>query len=304
MRYVSFRNVNADTRTLWRYMSFAKFVALLDAESLFFCPIRKFTDEYEGFIHQTFFNEFHNLMYPVHDQGEQKTLWTVEHAWIHILDNCFVSCWCIAEDELKSMWDAYAGTCPGVAIRTRCDVLVDYLKKQYAGQLLSEPVRYIDHEYTPVPLLHPLKNEKDLFLYFLQKDNLPKILQHMRDFSFVFEKVRQFEFESEFRLVALGNHGIDFDRWESMAKSGIGVEYGTLAVLNSFYIESEDQIARIRSMKSSKGLDVHFRIDKVADKLLVSPGSPSWFSSLVGNMLRRFGISDLCVENSSLADTI
>ena len=281
-------------------MSFAKFMALLDTGALFFCPIRKFIDEYEGFIHEGFFDEFHKLMFPIYDSDEQKTLWTVEHVKIHILDCCYVSCWCISEDEHKSMWDGYVGSCPGVAIKTKSDVLVNYIKKQYHGQVLSGPVRYADHEDdVPIRLQHPLMKKADPLFVMSQKDNPPEIIGHIRDYTFVFQKCKHFEYESEFRLVALEDHGIDFDSWENWARSDIGVEYGTLAVLNDFYVENEEQIRKIRNTKTLKGIETPFRVDEVAEKILISPDSPSWFPALVRKMLIRFGMSGIGVENST-----
>ena len=37
-----------DSKKIWRYMDFTKFVNLLDTESLFFCRADRFYDKWEG----------------------------------------------------------------------------------------------------------------------------------------------------------------------------------------------------------------------------------------------------------------
>jgi hypothetical protein len=75
-------------------------------------------DEYEGFIHADFWEEFYRLMSPIVGR-EEHVMWTVEHAKLHFLDRCFASCWTYWATEREELWDEYA---PGQGILLKTDV--------------------------------------------------------------------------------------------------------------------------------------------------------------------------------------
>lgn len=161
------RGIDADKRVepnekLWRYVDFAKFVQILETQSLFFSRADKFEDNFEGASglaeRQTewdnhYLDFFRNAVRyppenspsPVEDvvEREAKRLLGDFRKSIEIERlTTFVNCWHCNSGESEALWNLY---CPngsiGIAIETSAERLIDALNEP---DVEIGKVQYID----------------------------------------------------------------------------------------------------------------------------------------------------------------
>ena len=110
--------------TLWRYMSFEKFVNVLGTESLFFSRADQYDDKFEGYIPESI-----KVSY--------------ESAGIYIDPNIFrpyimCNCWHHSNEESMAMWDKYHLRNSGIAMKTTLENLKNSLPDEpniFIGQI-------------------------------------------------------------------------------------------------------------------------------------------------------------------------
>ena len=104
-----------DEATLWRYMSFEKFVSILKTESLFYTRACKFKDIFEGLTPQLIMDAYKKALSrhtpEEHRPGVMKILEIKDK---HVMCNC----WHRNEEESKTMWDEYSVGNDSIAIKT------------------------------------------------------------------------------------------------------------------------------------------------------------------------------------------
>lgn len=96
-----------DDCVIWRYMSFAKFVWLIAAESLYFPRLDQHSDEWEGLVSTT-----------PEKLGERK----------YIRFAKYINCWHINDNESDAMWKLYGPSGENVAIKSTVGALKISLK--------------------------------------------------------------------------------------------------------------------------------------------------------------------------------
>ena len=158
-----------DTDLLWRYMSFEKFVSLLDTKSLFFTRADKFDDPFEGFMPPSVKEDY------VHTIGDINTLEKFRENWRKYI---MCSCWHHAEEESMAMWDKYHLHNSGIAIKTTFGDFKNCLVEGY--EVFLGKIEYINHYEYPVP-----QNLDEMNMIY----------------SWYFYKRRTFEYEREFRAI-------------------------------------------------------------------------------------------------------
>lgn len=93
--------------TIWRYMDFTKFVALLETRTLYFPALAELEDPYEGIMDEPSRREARERHPPSFAAMEALTRAVT----------C-VSCWHMNEDESAAMWKVYCAEDAGIAIRS------------------------------------------------------------------------------------------------------------------------------------------------------------------------------------------
>ncbi len=165
-------HVPDDTDFLWRYMSFEKFVSLLDKESLFFTRADKFDDPLEGFTPSSV-KEHYKLTI-----GEIATLEKLRERWRKYV---FCSCWHHTgdvEEDSMAMWDKYHMHNSGIVIKTTVDDFKYCFRDIY--DVFIGKIEYINLYEYPLP----------------QNINEMNIL-----YTWYFHKRKPFEHEREFRAI-------------------------------------------------------------------------------------------------------
>ena len=122
-----------ESSTLWRFMDFTKYVAMLHRRSLFFARADEMPDPFEG------------------RYGRRRQVDALGHHGARQLrKQVLLSCWHENEHESAAMWRIYLSAEDGIAIRTSfprlCQALSATNEKIVAGK-----VRYVD-ERRPAPL--------------------------------------------------------------------------------------------------------------------------------------------------------
>ena len=151
-----------DNTTLWRYMSFEKFVNVVATGSLFFARADKYNDKFEGYIpesttlpHKPEVNRVDSNLRP------------------YIMCNC----WHKREEESMGMWDKYHLRNSGIAIKTTMENLENSLPDK--PNVFIGKIEYINnHNEIEMP------EDVDNFLYYPY-----------------FYKRKPFEYEHEVRAI-------------------------------------------------------------------------------------------------------
>lgn len=156
--------------TIWRYMSFAKFVWLIAKETLFFSRLDQHDDWWEGLIPK-------NL--------------DVEHKK-YIRFNAYINCWHMNGSESDSMWKLYGNQAgETVAIKSTVGRLIESLGNPhipvYIGRInYSERNTQEGNLYLPVTYKRkPFRHEKELRLCIssASNDNPPNLSKLKQEFS-------------------------------------------------------------------------------------------------------------------------
>ena len=144
----------SDSASLWRYMSFPKFVSLLEKGALFFCAPEALGDPFEGSISRA----TPALTATVADSNlriaDRKPAKTVEIDLRDVTRHVRVSCWYKNTHESVAMWNLYAREELGLAIRTRFEDLKDALIG--AQEVSVTEVVYYDYETEPLAFSNPM----------------------------------------------------------------------------------------------------------------------------------------------------
>jgi hypothetical protein len=147
--------------TIWRYMSFAKFVWLVAKECLYFSRLDQHDDSWEG------------LLPPNWDTEVKK----------YTRFNTYINCWHINSTESDAMWKLYGATGETIAIKTTVGGVIQALKASptpvFIGRMkYDERERPGDCLFWPVTCKRkPFRHEKELHLCALgdSGDNPPDL---------------------------------------------------------------------------------------------------------------------------------
>ena len=160
---------------LWRFMSFTKFVSLLQSRSLYFCNLERLAelDPYEGLLAEPNYrhrvyeciddmdredraaaridergltDELRQLRFSGYIQQQEDNL---QRAFA-MRRSFFVNCWYMKEHESAAMWAIYGGGREGVAITSSAARLTESFLHTEARLFLSQ-VRYIDYIVDKIP---------------------------------------------------------------------------------------------------------------------------------------------------------
>ena len=112
----------ASDERIWRYLSFPKFVSLLEMRALWMCRLGKLQDQFEGTLPEKTRNALvvedlrwkESFAPELHDQLASMTDDNVKSG----RDMLVVNCWFLGGGESTRMWGEYASLSEGVAVRS------------------------------------------------------------------------------------------------------------------------------------------------------------------------------------------
>jgi hypothetical protein len=206
--------------TIWRYIDFTKYLALLESESLFFVRVATLDDPFEGSFPpaQTVISRVRGAFppgtvppdLPIQLEPGLADYWKIMRYW------AMVSCWHASEYESAAMWRLYAPTTAAIAIRSTVRGL-----RAALGTAPSPPTGFGGSDRIHIGMIQYID---------FATETIP-------DGSFAaqfYRKRRSFEHERELRAMVLqfprshDGHGVDLER--RPADAGIAVS-ADLAVL-------------------------------------------------------------------------
>lgn len=240
---------------IWRYMSFDKFVEMLERRSLFFCRSDRFDDKFEGSFPKGNATDLKEI--PEKDILSNRIFGTeiiplgvlnqvrpqLRQVFKEERKNIMINCWHINEYESEAMWKLYSQVNAGIAIQSTYERLKECFSVTDKHIFISK-VKYLDYETD-----------------FIRED-------------FSFEpficKRKSFEYEKELRaMFDISLYGKDKNYKDNLP------EYG---------------------------MNIDIDIDKLIEKVYISPLAAEWFGELVKNIVKRYDIkkevrvSKLCEE--------
>lgn len=157
-----------DRTTLWRYMSFEKFINILATESLFFSRADEYDDRSEGHIPEAMMRYYGSADIRINPSLRE-----------YIMCNC----WHHGEEESMEMWDKYHIRNSGVAIKTTMENLKNCLPDTpniFIGK--------VDYDVESIENQNQIEVPEDL--------SIENLLHYL-----YFYKRKSFEYEQEVRAI-------------------------------------------------------------------------------------------------------
>ena len=176
-----------DKNTLWRYMSFEKFVDILNTESLFYTRAYKFEDTFEGVIPRPIMDAYQKALSHHAPEEHRPGVMKIIKIWRkHVMCNC----WHQNREESKEMWDNYGANNDSVAIKTTMGKIKNSLSgtdfDAFIGKIKYLSQRTYEENYTH-NFLEGIENGLELYKKWTY-------------FPY-FYKRKQFEYEREVRII-------------------------------------------------------------------------------------------------------
>ncbi|WP_339106292.1 DUF2971 domain-containing protein [Haloterrigena salinisoli] len=172
--------------TLWRYMSFSKYVSLLSRGELWFNSTKEFTDPYEGLLPKE--NKQELIERLMENQGKRESYATrIVNTINKYIGIYLVNCWTHKDHQSAALWDLYTNKNEGVAIKTTVGDLSTAL----------EPNRY------------------DFYSGLVSYKNYDEDAIPNEDPSVIFHKRQSFSHEDEYRIVVRDHEKSDNGRTPS-----------------------------------------------------------------------------------------
>ena len=157
-----------DGTTLWRYMSFEKFINILATESLFFTRADKYDDKSEGHIPEAMMRYYGSADIRINPSLRE-----------YIMCNC----WHHGEEESMGMWDKYHIRDSGVAIKTTMENL-----KNCLSDTPNIFIGKVDYDVESIGNQNQIEVPEDL--------SVENLLHYL-----YFYKRKPFEYEQEVRAI-------------------------------------------------------------------------------------------------------
>lgn len=161
-----FQTPGDEGATIWRYMTLSKFLNLLSTSELYFPSAASFSDPYEGLLTTPTENKMvrESFEYYLHRSADVQHDWdrnekeakirrsirdTIKEEASKLLA---VSCWNMSSDESAALWQLYASSSDGVAIRSTYQKLRAVCDRYSQHKILIGKVLYLDYQTCKTPV--------------------------------------------------------------------------------------------------------------------------------------------------------
>lgn len=146
---------------VWRYMDFAKYVAMLKSSSIHFARLDTLGDPFEGSLSRAEYEHWKGVAEAGEKNGDLPPEWRGRYFDV-LMSNTrrarkesYVSCWHMNRGESEAMWKLYGSTGSAIAIRSTYRDLASALPAEFEPQEHSGPflgiVQYADHHVDDLP---------------------------------------------------------------------------------------------------------------------------------------------------------
>lgn len=266
-------------KTIFRYMSFSKFVNLLKTEELHFHQAADFGDRFEGSVPEIIEEARKPEYQRAADQGDLRPEGHEIHAEINkcLRQFTYLSCWHMTNDESVAMWENYGGSDGAVAIKTTVGEFSSALNTRndhdiYFGKVDYQPYSS-DHNSTPN--IEDIDIEEDLDdRFFLTREAHSLV-------PFIYKR-KGYEYEQEMRGI-IQDPPIDEDLDQTIVEID-GVEH---EVDFKFHTENGLQYLDATKENDNRGVDIPVFLDGIIHKVHYAPDASEWFKETVEREVRE-----------------
>lgn len=295
-RHPAFIPAPNEKSKLWRYMSLPKFLSLIQQNYLFMYNLELMArdDAFEGllpsanFVHRKWnsvndvplsvisklkmniiYHETGNLQSCLENHKEVQEL-RIKQAFAH-RRSYFINCWHLNEVESLAMWDMYSRKDEGIAIVSSESNFISAFS-DLDNDIFGGVVKYANY---------------DSHDFTIDVDN---------GFNSILYKRASYDYEREYRLVFwdtdvthkyMPMQTVEFD-----SNRNENIFHGRASMGRS-----EEDIEKVEPKLS---FNAKCDLNKLVDKIYVSPSAPSWFFDIVNNIVRKYEIN-VPVKQSKLS---
>ncbi len=217
---------------LWRYFRTERVMELLQSSCLYFASARQFDDPFEGAVAVLPPGLPVDPRYTELEHGEK--------AFEELRLLTKVCCWHRASYESDAMWQLYAGSRKGVAVRTNAERI----------RAAAKPFR-----------LKPQYGHEDLWAGNVKYVDLLKERLHVSMLDRFWYKHMAFAWEREFRLAVSVRMAYEFG--VNVPENGVKIEFDIPQLVERIYLGpslSENDVEAIRAAAKAHGLEDRIRV--------------------------------------------
>ncbi len=164
---------------LYRYLTFEKFISMIERSALFFCKASVFSDNWEGSypIGELKYKkeESYWIEKELNKTSEQKidtvvsdNLKYLNAGYENFKDKTFINCWMHSTHESDAMWKLYVGKQEGILVKSSYERLYNALNQNLDLNFMMSRVFYIDYDkdylYKGVEKFYEISKEMQMHL--------------------------------------------------------------------------------------------------------------------------------------------
>jgi hypothetical protein len=249
--------------TVWRYLTFAKFISVLDLRALWMSRLGSLLDQFEGALpDKTRENMIaSDLKWKTTFEGrpelQEQLAGMTDRNVADGRDVLVVNCWFLGESESPQMWKEYVGSTEGVAIRSTLKRLDQSILAKQEFTTIGK-VNYVDF------------SKYDMGIYIGSRAGERALL-----------KAEKYSFENEVRIVT-----------HNLVCPGCLNPDGSPPTRTQL-----DGPGMYDPDRPGLYLQVNLRI--LIETVITAPGAAPWFNDLVAKLWKRYQL-DATVEKSKL----
>ena len=243
--------VPLDATILWRYMDFAKFIHLMERQSLWFSRADQFEDPLEGTFTDAEIEHLRSL-----DANNIVPGLRVSDGYLggpkYMRTTAYVNCWRAGAGESLAMWDLYGKGSGIVAVKTT----VENLKLAIA----ESPLRIF------------LGSVKYLDWNLASWDNNSLVMCFRKDSSY--------QHEAEVRAIIWDQDIIAKNMSDALVAARSRSDYPNSGS-DPFILQKEG---------GQHGIEVPFAVARFVTEVVIGPRERPWVATLVDSVLKRYGL--------------
>jgi hypothetical protein len=157
---------------IWRYVDFAKYVAMLQQKAVYFTRLDQFVDPYEGSLSKAAYESIKSQAEKGEAEGTIPEKWRGRYFDL-LMGNArrarrsnYASCWHMGNEESEAMWRLYSTSGYAIAIQSEYSKLVNILPSHGFTGCFVGMVRYVDHHIEEIPtgnIFYPIMHKRKSF---------------------------------------------------------------------------------------------------------------------------------------------
>lgn len=285
--------------TIWRYMSLAKFVSILDTQALYFSRASNFPDDFEGLLTESTIEHLRDIL-----EGKS-TKWGAD-AFDNTLrmfkaqrQQTYVNCWHSNPHESMAMWNQYSKH--PLALKSTHFRLSDSLGGVLSEKRTCDLPELKDGGHSVYISISPVK-----YVDFVTDSGFKMDYQHI-DYSFLYKR-KPYQYENEVRAIIPGKTSKRYNKHQ-LAEQGVTPPYIDSVedmlqrdTKGRDILLTEDMIRQL-GLSVEDGLYIGVDLNKLIKAVVVEPEAPNYLINVVKSLMRKYEQSPTKVERSSLEAT-